>query len=644
MARDTYTPTKDWQDKPDKTTPILAEDLKHIETGIKEAKDNRALKELYDDRAINLGRQSGSAVGDLSTAEGNGTTASAQCSHAEGQNTTASGYCAHAEGFGPQATGYCSHAEGYDTKAEGQESHAEGFCTTAKAVGAHAEGQNTQANESCTHAEGQETIASGYYAHAEGSSTKASGNGAHAEGNSTAAVGGYTHAEGNATKAYGYYSHAEGNNTTAGHEARSDIEGAHAEGSSTVAAGSYSHAEGYQTKAHGNYSHAEGYNTTAGYEGANGYTSSHAEGYGTTAGGPYCHAEGYGAIAGRNPGVNTVHAEGYYTIGSSNYQHVQGKYNVEDTAGQYAHIVGNGADEENRSNAHTLDWKGNAYYAGDVENGAGVTMNALMDEINKLKVRMDALGDGSGGNNPSDVEIVPWADGTNAQIAAMAQALRDGTISIEDTGWEVGQERTVQLSAIESENFGNHAEQTQTLVILHKGGKLLENGNECSFVVGLKDCLAKGNSREGFGMNESDTNLGGWDGCRMRTGCNDDFIKMIPQYLRPAFAKFQNITADGVGETTKTSIDLFALPAEKEVFGTNIYASSTAESELFQFEYYATYNNRIKKAGNNGAQIGWWERSPSAKEDTKFCIVYSQGEDNHYDATFESGLSPFGCI
>lgn len=73
---------------------------------------------------------------------------------------------------------------------------------------------------------------------------------------------------------------------------------------------------------------------------------SHAEGDNTTASGDFSHAEGYGSKA------------------SSQFQHVQGKYNIEDKARKYAHIVGNGAGDAKRSNAHTLDWQGNAWYSG----------------------------------------------------------------------------------------------------------------------------------------------------------------------------------------------------------------------------------------------------------------------------------------
>lgn len=113
-------------------------------------------------------------------------------------------------------------------------------------------------------------------------------------------------------------------------------------GESSKAIGNGSYAEGQGTVASGVYSHAEGSSTTA-----SGWAS-HAEGYETTASGGYSHAEGY------------------ETIASGDYSHVQGKYNIENTSNKYAHIVGNGKSDTARSNAHTLDWNGNAWYQGNV--------------------------------------------------------------------------------------------------------------------------------------------------------------------------------------------------------------------------------------------------------------------------------------
>lgn len=78
------------------------------------------------------------------------------------------------------------------------------------------------------------------------------------------------------------------------------------------------------------------------------------------------------------------HAEGYGTIAIGRYSHVQGKFNVQDIDDKYAHIVGNGTSAaiKDRSNAHTLDWTGNAWFAGTVE-GTGLILKSSTEGSNK---------------------------------------------------------------------------------------------------------------------------------------------------------------------------------------------------------------------------------------------------------------------
>lgn len=83
------------------------------------------------------------------------------------------------------------------------------------------------------------------------------------------------------------------------------------------------------------------------------------------------------------------HAEGNGTIAAGENQHVQGKFNIEDTANKYAHIVGNGPSDTNRSNAHTLDWNGNAWYQGTIE-CTGIILTA--PNGTKYKITVDNSG------------------------------------------------------------------------------------------------------------------------------------------------------------------------------------------------------------------------------------------------------------
>jgi len=249
-----------------------------------------------------------------------------------GDSVTATGSMSVAFGYDTKATGAYSMATGYSTEATGWESHAEGYYTKASGDYSHAEGLNNTAEGYASHSEGKQNTVSGDYAHAEGYSNTASNTSAHAEGNNTTASGAQSHAEGFFTVASAWLAHAEGDHSEA--------------------SGSTSHAEGNYTKASGDYSHAEG---------------------------SYSEAKGYYS-----------HVEGSYTIASGESQHVQGKYNVEDTENKYAHIVGGGESTSKRKNIHTLDWEGNAVFAGDVTDGNGDSIASVKALIQEDVVRFSA--------------------------------------------------------------------------------------------------------------------------------------------------------------------------------------------------------------------------------------------------------------
>ena len=116
--------------------------------------------------------------------------------------------------------------------------------------------------------------------------------------------------------------------------------------------------------------------------------NSHAEGAATTASGGASHAEGNSTTA---SGLRS-HAEGTNTIASGDNSHVQGKYNVEDTEHKYAHIVGNGTDYNERSNAHTLDWSGNAWFAGSVECTSIILKSSTAGSTKKFRLTVDDNG------------------------------------------------------------------------------------------------------------------------------------------------------------------------------------------------------------------------------------------------------------
>lgn len=161
------------------------------------------------------------------------------------------------------------------------------------------------------------------------------------------------------------YSHAEGMENTASGDC------SHAEGVDNTASGDSSHAEGYMNTASGNYSHAEG-----AWNNASGETS-HAEGYNVNASG------------------NQSHAEGLFTTANGYCQHAQGKYNIPDSNNKYAFIIGNGTNNNNRSNAFAVDWNG-LIYINNASTGINITelesrITALETTVNNINTILEEV-------------------------------------------------------------------------------------------------------------------------------------------------------------------------------------------------------------------------------------------------------------
>lgn len=418
------------------------------------------------DGSIALGNGN-TASGFVSVAVGRGTTASGDFSYAEGRMTVAAGDASHAEGgsdmtntiantyggVAPQALGHSSHAEGWNTKAEANVSHAQGIGTIARGAGAHSEGRATVASGLGAHAEGlgdgtSECGAIGNYSHSEGTKTVARGDNSHAQGNKAQAIGWSSHAEGSQSVAEGSMAHAEGNQTYAKGEA------SHTEGVSTGAEALAAHAEGKGTHVYEKayYGHAEGLNSLvsgeAGHaEGKASYakgTASHAEGGSTEADGTGAHTEGYYTHA----KGDFSHAEGYKTIAGGEAQHVQGKYNIEDALGEYAHIIGNGEGDATRSNMHTVDWSGNAWYLGTVTVGPGKKRLATIDDIPTFFV---------GGTAPNAVAQKTNASEENVANAnsAFAIGMRNKATGI--ASFASGADTEASGQAAHAEGFGAKA-------------------------------------------------------------------------------------------------------------------------------------------------------------------------------------------
>ena len=216
------------------------------------------------------------------------------------------------------------------------------------------QGNWTTATGSNAHAEGSNSAATGPEAHAEGINTKADGNGSHAEGSNTKATGNYSHAEGFDTEASGTNSHAEGDSTVANRR------GMHSEGKYNL----YDNAKYMDVVSSGveyrwrNMHAASEYTFDAdtGY-----YTLVNAEPKSEAVIGLYyAFSDQY-----KNGTIDSL-KKPISLIDSNRYKTEDHRRNLAvNLQGKYVHVVGNGVSAA-RSNAHTLDWDGNGWFAGDV--------------------------------------------------------------------------------------------------------------------------------------------------------------------------------------------------------------------------------------------------------------------------------------
>ena len=210
------------------------------------------------------------------------------------------------------------------------------------------------------------------------------------------------------------------------------------EGKDNSAEGKCAHAEGWGSDAHGEASHAEGDSYTEG-------AYSHAEGYGMTIGeeSEYSHAEGYGT----STYARASHAGGLYTWATAEAQTVIGKYNEEDN--NKAFIIGNGTgqNQNQRSNAFSVDWEGNVYgatFSGNAATATSASTATLAEQSKKdakgnvidttYETKTDATNKFNTLKKYTDDEIaalVGAAPGTLDTLEKLADALKDNPDIVE---------------------------------------------------------------------------------------------------------------------------------------------------------------------------------------------------------------------
>ena len=124
-----------------------------------------------------------------------------------------------------------------------------------------------------------------------------------------------------------------------------------------------------------------------------------------------------------------------------------------------------------------------------------------------------------------------------------------------------------------------------------------------------------------YAMNSSNTNVGGWTDCAMRSTYLPAILALMPSEVQAGIREVNKLTSAGSQSSTiNTTADKLFLLSEIEIFG-SVFSSNIGEGT--QYDYYKVGNSKVKKF--NGRADKWWERSPHDSDSTTFCLVDKYG-------------------
>ena len=168
-------------------------------------------------------------------------------------------------------------------------------------------------------------------------------------------------------------------------------------------------------------------------------------------------------------------------------------------------------------------------------------------------------------------------------------------------------------------------------------------------------------SSQGFRMNLSNTNVGGWNdsyGRKTLLGNSgtptappaNSFMAALPADLRAVMKPVTKYT-DNKGNSSNTSgavtatTDYLFLLSEFEVQGVRSWANQYERNYQAQYDYYKAGNSKVKyRHDATGTAVYHWCRSARYNGGNYFCNVLTDGDagiDYAYDS---SGLAPGFCV
>ena len=231
--------------------------------------------------------------------------------------------------------------------------------------------------------------------------------------------------------------------------------------------------------------------------------------------------------------------------------------------------------------------------------------------------------------------------------------------------WSVGDTKRITINGtVQGFTFSNLAIDTFILGFNHNSSR--EGTNRIHFRIGKiggkSVALCDSNygstgSSNGFRMNKSNTNSGGWNGSYGRKEVlgnsgtptsppANSLLAALPADLRAVMkpvTKYSDNTgggSDNASYVTATTDYLFDL-SEFEVQGSRTYANSAEKNYQLQYAYFKAGNSKITyNHGNTGTAVWCFSRSVSYYNTSYFCMTHTGGSAGYADACASGGRAP----
>ena len=202
--------------------------------------------------------------------------------------------------------------------------------------------------------------------------------------------------------------------------------------------------------------------------------------------------------------------------------------------------------------------------------------------------------------------------------------------------WSVGDTKTITF---ESAVLGS-----TSIVVKIMGFEyddLADDSGKAAITFGMVDCFTTKQA-----MNDTNTNVGGWSDCAMRTNLIDNVLPALKDVIGNDVIKpvTKRTSAGNKSTTINTSTDEIWLLSEYEVFGEATYsvAGEKPTDKSTCYPAFTDADSRIKNV--DGSASGWWERSPNPGGSANFCQMGSSGTGCNYSAIYSLGVALGFCV